>query len=96
MKINRPMQWNASIDRNVFYKWSQIVEYLEDRFGKVSVAAWADDTIVTEFSEEALRIEAGSEFKCDVIKWRCQVHIQNALKELFGSVARVEIYVRED
>lgn len=68
------------------------MEYLEERFGKVSVAAWADDAMITEFSEEALIIEAGSTFKCEVLKRRCQAHIQKALKELFDSDATVEIY----
>lgn len=92
MNIRIPMQQNAPVDRTAFYKWSQIVEYLEDRFGKVSVAAWADDAIITELSEEALIIEAGSAFKCEVLKRRCQDHIQKALKELFDSDATVEIY----
>lgn len=92
MNVNTPMQQGSPVDRTIFYKWSQIVEYLEEQFGKVSVAAWVDDAIIAEFSEDALKIEAGSAFKCEVMKCRCQDHIQNALKELFGSDAVVEIY----
>lgn len=92
MNVSKPLQQNVPVDRTAFFKWSQIVEYLEERFGKVSVAAWADDAMITEFSEEALIIEAGSTFKCEVLKRRCQDHIQKALKELFDSDATVEIY----
>lgn len=96
MNVNIPVQQDFPVDRTVFYKWSQIVGYLEKRFGKVSVAAWVDDAIVKEFSENALIIEAGSNFKCEVIKLRCLCYIQNALKEIFNSNAMVEIYAKED
>jgi chromosomal replication initiation ATPase DnaA len=95
MNVIKPMQQDPPADRTVFYKWSQVVDYLEDRFGKVTTAAWAEDAIVTEFSEESLKIEAGSDFKCEVLKLRCLNHIQNALKELFNSDAAVEIYSSE-
>ena len=96
MNNSMPMQQNAPIDRTAFYKWSQIVEYLEARFGKIAIAAWAEDAIVREFNEDVLKIEAGSDFKCEVMRCRCLNHIQNALKELFNSDAKVEIYARVD
>lgn len=92
MNVRETMRQDSPVDRTVFYKWSQIVGYLEERFGKASVAAWAEDAMVTEFTEDILRIEAGNGFKCEVMKRRCRNHIQTALKELFDSDARVEIY----
>ena len=95
MNDSMPMAQNTFADRTVFYKWSQIVEYLEKRFGKVCIAAWAEDVVVTEFSEDVLKIEAGSIFKCEIMRRRCLDHIQNALKGLFNSHAIVEIYAKE-
>ena len=95
MNNSMPMQQNAPIDRSAFYKWSKIIGYLEGLFGKATIAAWAEDAIVTEFSEDILRIEAGNNFKCDIMKRRCLNHIQNVLKEVFNSDAKVEIYAKE-
>ena len=96
MNVSKPMQQDRPVDRTIFYKWSQIVGYLEKRFGKVSVAAWLEDAMVTEFTVDILKIEAGNDFKCEVMKRRCRNHIQTALEELFDSDARVEIYVLGD
>lgn len=96
MNVSTPMRQNTPVDRSAFYKWSQIVGYLEHQFGKVTIAAWIEDAMVTEFTDDILRIEAGDDFKCEVMKCRCRNHIQNALKELFHSNAIVEIYAKVD
>ena len=80
------------MDRTSFYKWSQILAKLEEHFGAVAVSAWLDDAIVVEFTEDTLKIEVGSDFRCEVIKKRCLDHIQNALMELFGSKSNIEVY----
>lgn len=80
-----------AIDRTAFYKWSKIIAYLEEHFGAVTVAMWFDDARVIEFTEESLKIDTGSDFRCEIIKRRCVNHIQAALKELFGSEATVEV-----
>lgn len=85
---------NPCDNQSVFYKWNQIVGYLEDWLGAVAVSAWFDDARVTEFTEETLKIEAGSESRCVVILKRCVPYIQMALKELFGSEATIDVSFR--
>lgn len=79
------------MDRTAFYKWSKILAYLEDHFGAVTIASWFEDARVIEFTEKSLKIDTGSDFRCEIIKRRCLNHIQDALKELFGSEATVEV-----
>lgn len=81
-----------SLDRGAFYKWSKILTYLEDHFGVVTVAAWLDDAMVVEFTSEVVRIETGSDFRCEIIKRRCVDLIHKALIEMFNSHAKVEVY----
>ena len=80
------------LDRGAFYKWGKILTYLEDHFGAVTVAAWLDDAMVVEFTSEVVKIETGSDFRCEIIKRRCLNLIQKALIELFNSHAKVEVY----
>lgn len=81
------------IGRSAFYKWSKILSYLEDRIGVVTVSAWFDDVMVTEFTEDTLRIEVASDYKCEIINRRCLKLIQDALQEVWGSTATVEVSV---
>lgn len=81
-----------SLDRGAFYKWGKILTYLENHFGAATVSAWFDDAMVIEFTTEVLKIEAGSDFRCEIIKRRCLELIQKALTELFNSYAKVEVY----
>lgn len=83
------------VDRTAHYKWCQILKYLEERLGAVTVASWFDDAMVTDFTENTLRIEVGSDFRCEIIKRRCMDHLQNALKDVFESKAAVEVCVFE-
>lgn len=87
---------NPCDEQSVFYKRSQIVGYLEGRLGVVAVSAWLDDAAVTEFTEDALKIETGSEFRCGIIKKRCVPYIRMALKELFGSAATIDVSFRHN
>lgn len=80
-------------DCTMFDKWNKLLAYLEGRFDPLTVSAWLDDTTVTEFTEETLRIKAGNDFRCEVVKRRCLNYIQEALAELFHSNATVEIFV---
>ena len=61
----------------------------------MTVSAWLDDTTVTEFTEETLKIKAGSDFRCEVVKRRCLNHIQKALLELFDYRANIEVVTDE-
>lgn len=80
------------VDRTAHYKWCQILKYLEERLGAVTVASWFDDALVTELTADTLRIEVGSNFRYEIIQRRCVNLIQDALKELFSLDAKVEVY----
>lgn len=86
VEIKRP------IDKTAFYKWSRILGYLENQYGLATVSAWFDDAVITEFTAKTLKIEAGSDFRREVIQRRCLNDIHKALKELFDSEAKVEVY----
>lgn len=88
-------QPKAHLARSAFYKWSKILSYLEDRIGVVTVSAWFDDVMVTEFTEEAVKIEVASDYKCEIINRRCLKLIQDALREVWGSTATVEVRVSD-
>lgn len=85
------VQQEPCIGKNAFYKWSQIVSYLENRLGALAVSSWLDDASVLEFTEETLKVKVGSEFRCMVVQKRCLNYIQDALKELFNSNATIEL-----
>ena len=90
------VEQQPKMDRAAFYKWSQILAKLEEHFGSVTVSAWLDDAMVVEFTENTLKIEVGSDFRCEVIKKRCLDHIQNALMELFGAKTKIEVYAAQN
>ena len=79
-------------DGNLFYKWSKILRYLDDHLGKVAVEAWFDQATVTEFTDQLLKIDAGNAFRSAIIHRRCLNLIQDALWELYGSKAVVEVF----
>jgi len=92
--ITEPQTQNT--DPKAYYKWSRILAYLEDRLGAVAVSAWLDDAVVMEFTEDSLKIQIGSEFRCQVVKRRCLNYIQYALMELFHSKATVDVFSCEN
>lgn len=85
----------ADEDDAVLHNWSKILVYLEDQLGVATVSAWLDDATVTEFTEDTLKIRAGTRFKCDIIRRRCVNYIRDALTELFHSSASVEVFAEE-
>lgn len=85
----------ADVDDTVLHNWSKILVYLEDQLGVATVSAWLDDATVTEFTEDTLKIRAGTRFKCDIIRRRCVNYIQDALAELFHLNASVEVFAEE-
>lgn len=77
--------------RSAFYVWSTVLSYLEEQLGAVTVASWFDDVIVTDFTDERMRIDTKSDFRCEVIKRRCLPLIQQALKEIWNYDTTVEV-----
>ena len=73
------------------YVWAKILGYLEERLTSVTVSGWFDDAEVAELNEEQLVIYSPSDFRRDFIRRRCTDYIQDALKEIFNSDAKLVV-----
>ena len=73
------------------YVWAKILSYLEDRLSAVTVSGWFDDAEVVELTEEQLVIYSPSDFRRDWIHRRCAEYIQDGLKEIFNSDAKLVV-----
>ena len=78
------------------YVWAKIINYLEERLSDVTVSACFDDAEVIELNEEQLILYSASDFRCDLIRRRCTDHIQDALKEIFNSDAKLVVFGNEE
>ena len=78
------------------FVWAKILSYLEDRLSSVTVSAWFDDAEVVELSEEHLILFSPSDFRREIIRKRCTGHIQDALKEIFNSDAKLLVFGEQE
>ena len=73
------------------YVWAKVINYLEEQLSAITVSAWFDDAKVIELNEEQLIIYSPSDFRRDTIRKRCTAHIQDALRLLFNSDAKLVV-----
>ena len=78
------------------YVWAKVVSHMEDRLGALTVSTWFDDAEVVELNEEQLIIYSATEFRQDFIRRRCTEYIQDALKEIFNSDAKLVVFGDEE
>ena len=78
------------------YVWAKIINYLEERLSAVTVSAWFDDAEVVELNEEHLILFSTSDFRREIIRRRCSDYIQDALKEIFNSDAKLIVFGEEE
>ena len=74
------------------YVWAKVLNHVEERLGAVTVSAWFDDAEVVELNEEHLILHSPSDFRQDIIRRRCTEYIQDALKEIFNSDAKLIVF----
>ena len=74
------------------YVWAKILNYIEECLGAVTVSAWFDDAEVVELTEEHLILYSPSDFRREIISRRCTSYIQDALKEIFKSDAKLIVF----
>ena len=74
------------------YVWAKILGHLEATLGTVIVSNSFDDAEVVELNEEQLILYSPSEFRVEVIRRRYVQIIQDALKEIFDSNAKVIVF----
>ncbi len=78
------------------FVWAKILSYLEDRLTSVTVTNWFDDTEVVQLNESQLILYTADEFRRGIIQNRCAVYIQDALKEIFNSDAKLIVFGKEE
>lgn len=78
------------------YVWAKVLSHMEERLGAVTVSAWFDDAEVVELNDEHLILYSSSDFRREIIRRRCTDYIQDALKEVFGSDAKLIVYGDEE
>ena len=78
------------------YVWAKVLSHIEERLSAVTVSAWFDDAEVVELNEEHLILYSPSDFRREVIRKRCIPYIQDALKEIFDSDAKVIVFDDEE
>ena len=74
------------------YVWAKILNYIEEALGAITVSAWFDDAEVVELTEEHLILYSPSDFRREIILRRCTDYIQDALKEIFKSDAKLMVF----
>ena len=74
------------------YVWAKVLNHLEDQLGAVTVSAWFDDAEIVELNEENLILYSASDFRREIIRRRCTSYIQDALKEIFNSDAKLMVF----
>ena len=78
------------------YVWAKVLSHMEERLGAVTVSAWFDDAEVVELNENNLILYSPSEFRREIIRRRCTDYIQDALKEVFNSDAKLMVFGDEE
>ena len=74
------------------YVWAKILSHMEERLGAVTVSAWFDDAEVVELNENNLILYSPSDFRRDIIRRRCTGFVEDALKEVFNSDAKLLVF----
>ena len=78
------------------YVWAKVLSHMEERLGAVTISTWFDDAEVVELNEEQLIIYSATEFRREFIRRRCTEYIQDALKEIFNSDAKLLVFGDEE
>ena len=74
------------------YVWAKVFNHMEERLGAVTISAWFDDAEVVELNDEQLILYSASDYRRDIIRSRCTEYIEDALKEIFQSNAKLVVF----
>ena len=78
------------------YVWAKVLNYVEERLTGITTSASFDDAEVVELTEEHLILYSPSDFRRDVIRRRYVSYIEDALKEIFNSDAKLIVFDDND
>ena len=85
--------------RNMYssaYVWAKVLLYMEERLSPVTVSNWFDDAEVVELTEDHLILYSPDEFRRSCIRNKCNTYIEDALKEIFQSDAKLIVYGKKE
>ena len=74
------------------YVWAKILSYIEKRIDPVVLSTWFDDAEIVELNENNLILYSPTDFRREIIRRRSIDYIQDALKEVFNSDAKVLVF----
>ena len=74
------------------YVWAKVLSHMEERLGAVTVSTWFDDAEIVELNDNNLILYSPSDFRQEIIRRRCTDYIQDALKEIFNSDAKLLVF----
>lgn len=74
------------------YVWAKIIHYLEEHLSALTISASFDDAEIIELNDEQLIIYSPNEFRRETIRRRYTQYIQDALKEIFNSDAKLVVF----
>ena len=78
------------------YVWAKIVSYMEERLSATAVSTFLDDAEVVELNDRNLIIYSSSDFRRDLIRRRYASYIEDALKDIFHSDAKLIVFGDEE
>ena len=78
------------------YVWAKVLSHMEQQLTPVMVSAWFDDAEVVELTEEQLVIYSPSDIRREFIRTKGAQYIQEAMKEIFSSDAKLVVYGEEE
>ena len=78
------------------YVWAKVLSHMEERLGAITLSSSFDDAEVVELNEEHLILYSSSDFRRDIIRRRYTDYIQDALKDIFDSDAKLIVFGDEE
>lgn len=74
------------------YVWAKVLSHIEQQLSEVAVSTWLDDAEVVSLSETELIIYSPSEFRQERIRVNFAPYVEDALKQIFQSQARLVVW----
>ena len=73
------------------YAWAKVINYLEEHLTSTVVKTCFEDTEIIEMTDEKVILHTPNEFHVSMIRNRFATFVEDALKELFNSDAKVVV-----
>lgn len=74
------------------YVWAKVLHHMEQQLSEVAVSAWFDDAEVIDLTDKEFILYSPSEFRQERIRVNCAPYVEEALKQLFQSNAKLVVW----